>query len=147
MHEGIIEQEIELQDFVFGRMIVKAAARRIAEPYLGARTDQGVVRVRVEKRDLLRDPARIGKIVMVLPGDIAPSRQRNAAVERSRETHIFLMIDPHPGIGDLIEKLARAVGRAVVDGDQFEISERLLQDRYRAPEASPFRRCAPKARR
>ena len=59
------------QDIVFGRMIMENdRSARPAEPNLRARTDQGVARVRVEKRDLLRDPARIGTIIMV-PGDSA----------------------------------------------------------------------------
>ena len=75
---------------------MKAAARRIADPYLRARTDQGVVRVRVEERDLLGDTARIGKIIVVLPCDITPSRQRDAAVERRRKTRVCLMKDANP---------------------------------------------------
>ena len=82
----------------------------VANPYLCPRTDQGVFGMRVEKRNLLRYPARIGEIVVVLPCDIMSSRQRDAAVERSRQTRVRLMIDANPRIGDAVEVIAGSIG-------------------------------------
>ena len=79
---------------------MEPAARFVANPYLRARADQGVFGMRVEKRDLLGDAARIGEIVVVLSCNITPSRQRDAAIERSSQTLVLLMIDAHPWIGD-----------------------------------------------
>ena len=128
MYEGIVEEEIESQNIIFGWVVMKAATRRIADPYLGARTDQTVFGVGVKKRDLLRKPARMGKIIMVLPCDIAAPRKRDAAVECSRKALVFLVINPHPGIGNLVEELPGTVSRAIVNSNQFKIRERLSQD-------------------
>ena len=86
MDKIVVEQEAEANIRILGRMIVKSAGRFVADPYLGTRADQAMFRVPLKEFDLLRDPARIGKIIMVLSRNITSSRERDTTVERRRKT-------------------------------------------------------------
>src|SRR5579883_1017765 len=128
MHEGIVEEQIESQDFVLGRMIVKAAARSVADPNLRSRTHKPVIAVGVQKFYLFGDAARIGEIIMILPRDITSARERNPTVERCRQPSVGLMKDAHPRIADTVEIRSGPVRRTVVDRDELEVGKGLRKN-------------------
>ena len=74
---------------------------------------------------------RSDPVIGIDKGDVLPVRVAEPGVERRRMTAVFLRDDLHlrktPGV--FPQNFAGAVGGAVVDGDQFEIPDRLRRQR------------------
>src|SRR6218665_2573924 len=98
MDKIVVEQQTKSKIGIIRRMIVKPAARLVANPYLRPSTDQCVVRMRIEECDLFGDARRIREIIVVLSGDVTPTRKRYAAIERCCEAGIRLMKDANARI-------------------------------------------------
>jgi hypothetical protein len=84
----------------------------------------------VEQRD--RTAGQVGrvKVVIVKQGDEFAARLSKAAVVVAHVAHVFPVPHvPDSRIGKRADDLCRAVGRGVVDNDQFEVLEGLGEDR------------------
>ena len=60
---------------------MKSFRSAIAHSYFGARADQSASGIGFQERDLPTESRRQGDIVLILPGNVFPTRKRDAAVE------------------------------------------------------------------
>ena len=90
------------------------------------------VRPGVEQGDLPLEAVGQREIVGVHPRDQRRAGERHAVAKCPGEAGVFLADDTDTRIAPRVvgQDRARAVGRAVVDDDEFEIAERLLEDAF-----------------
>jgi hypothetical protein len=87
--------------------------------------------VRGERRELPLEPARVGHVVRVHPGDHVGVTGGEPAVQGARDPLAGAAQHAHPPVArrEPVEHLGRRVGRAVVDADEREVALGLAQDR------------------
>ena len=133
VHERVVEQQLELQRGVIAGMIVHPAGRGIAGPDLGPGAEQPASGVCLQIGDLTGEALGMAEVILILPGNQRPPRQRDAAVQRCREAGIFLVVQADARILEPFEHRGRIVAGTVVDEDQLEIAEGLRQHAVDGP--------------
>ena len=90
------------------------------------------LRVRPEVFDLTLQARRLAPVVGILAGDPLSARQRQAAIERRRQSPVRLGYDPDPRVTlspPAQPASNRRIAAPVVNNQELEIGERLVQDR------------------
>src|SRR5690606_26977466 len=67
------------------------------------------------------------QVVGVEDRDVPAARERDSPVERVERVLVFLVMVADPRVGETVDDLGRAVGRAVVDDHQLEIVQALAE--------------------
>src|SRR5688572_4681682 len=96
-------------------MSVLPASTAVLPPDVRPGANQTAPRVRLEECHLSSEAVRIGDIVLILPRNVAPSRQLDSTVQGRRQSAIALRNEPHPGVLAFGEHRGRLVCRSIVD--------------------------------
>jgi hypothetical protein len=107
------------------RRIVVDRAVRVDQAHRGAGEIVSAVRARARLQP--REPLRVVDIVGVEYREIAAAGNAESAVDRRVRARVGLCQHANAGVVEAVQDLGGAVGRTVVDGDQFPVRERLAQ--------------------
>ena len=120
MYEWIIEQQLIAKHELVNRMAMETLYKTIHLHDLGPGAEENAIRMVLHIGHLQRDSTLIGKIVLVLPGDVLASGQGNPTIQRGCKALIGLVQYAYSLIMKGRYDVSGLVGRAIIDNDELE---------------------------